>query len=120
MNVFTPDEAKKKRGTLAEEMLCCPKCGEHQGVHIYTPPRVESPILKSQTPEQDSIPILLRAPYHTKQPQVPIPKAVDSIHVELWNCLSCRHRWWEKFQIKSPSSGVVGNLFDRIMNVEGE
>lgn len=41
MNVFTLDEAKIKRGSAADEMLTCSKCGESQGVHIYTPPSID-------------------------------------------------------------------------------
>lgn len=89
MNVFTPEEARKKRGATADEMLCCPKCGEHQGVHIYTPMRVDK-------------------------------SSVDSVHVELWNCLSCRHRWWEEFVVKFSTNGATKNLFDRIMKAGSE
>ena len=88
MNVFTPDEAKHKRGANADEMITCPKCGEQQGVHVFTPFSIDGNV-------------------------------VNRRHIELWNCLSCRHRWWEEFTVMAPETGVVGDLFRHIMNRRG-
>ena len=93
--VFTPDEARAKRGATAEEMLYCPHCEEHRAVFLAVMSKTDRIVA------DDTI--------------------YDTIVLERWRCVNCWVAWVEKYAVQAPSRGVVKDIMALYnTSVEGE
>ncbi len=86
--VFSEDVASKKRGTGAEEMLRCDRCGESRSVFLN---------------------VRNKMPFNGKSGS----KMFTSIVWEHWHCLNCGLHWTAKYGVSANGVGTIQQLLER-------